>query len=351
MPISHLLLSSLALAALVAGGLARAAPDGAELYVEYCSACHQVEGQGGIGLPLLNAKLADVSDEYLSSTIRLGRPGRVMPGFMRMSDAQVDAIVRYLRQQSGTRAVSFSKESVPGDALRGEALYAKHCAKCHGTDGRGEGKGTGVTQSRDRTFLVMPASISNPGFLASAPDRMLRRVIAAGRESSDMPAFGKGKLSESEIDDVVAYVRSFEQHGRTVEKLDPGERPTHVYESPYDFDTTVANVKGSLTGANFRIFPDRLLEQGLIDEFSVNTRQIGVRFCNFNELYGMLKIEPRLGVVLPCRITILERKEGPVLLVIPNLRVVSRWFNNDELVGLWDQMEETFTEIIDEVTL
>jgi cytochrome c oxidase cbb3-type subunit 3 len=65
----------------------------------------------------------------------------------------------------------------------------------------------------------------------------------------------------------------------------------------------------------------------------------------------MLKIEPRLGVVLPCRITILEREDGRVLLVIPNLRVVSRWFNNDELVGLWDRMEETFQEIIEEATL
>jgi cytochrome c oxidase cbb3-type subunit 3 len=344
-------IAGLCLASAVVGGPVHAAPDGAELYVEYCGACHQMQGQGGIGLPLLTSKLADVSDEYLSSTIRLGRPGRVMPGFMRMSDAQVDAVVRYLREQSGTHSVAFDDEPVSGDAARGEALYTKHCAKCHAVDGHGEGEGTGVTQSRDRSFLVMPASISNTGFLASAPDQMLRRVIAAGRESSDMPAFGKGKLSESEINDVVAYVRSFEQDGRKVEALDPGERPSHVYESPYDFDTTVANVKASLTGANFRIFPDRLLEQGLTDEFSVNTRQIGVRFCNFNELYGMLKIEPRLGVVLPCRITIMERKDGQVLLVIPNLRVVSRWFNNDELVGLWDRMEETFTEIIDEVTL
>jgi cytochrome c oxidase cbb3-type subunit 3 len=197
----------------------------------------------------------------------------------------------------------------------------------------------------------MPASICNPGFLASAPDQMIRRVVSVGRKSSGMPVFGKGKLSEAEINDVVAYVRSFERRERPVEPLDAEERPTHVYESPNDFDTTVANVKASLTGANFRIFPDRLVEQGLIDEFSVNSRQIGVRFCNFNVLYGMLKIEPRLGVVLPCRITIMERKDGQVILVVPNLRVVSRWFNNDELVNLWDRMEETFAEIIDEATL
>jgi cytochrome c oxidase cbb3-type subunit 3 len=65
----------------------------------------------------------------------------------------------------------------------------------------------------------------------------------------------------------------------------------------------------------------------------------------------MLKIEPRLGVVLPCRVTIMEREDGSVILVVPNLRVVARWFNNDELVGLWDAMEETFNEIIEEATL
>lgn len=330
---------------------AGAAPDGRELYIEHCSACHHIEGQGGIGLPLMTAKLADVSNDYLRKSIRFGRPGRVMPGFQRMSDAQVDAVVAFLRQQSGTVETVFTDEPINGDAANGESLYQEHCLKCHGADGSGEGEGTGVTLSRERSFLVMPASISNRGFLASASDQMIRRSIAVGRKSSGMPAFARGKLTDTEIEDLVAYVRSFEDKQPERVALDEDERPTHVYESPYDFDTTVANVKAALTGANFRIFPDRFLEQGLIDEFSVNARQIGVRFCNFNVLYGMLKVEPRLGVVLPCRITIMERDDGEVLLVVPNLRVVSRWFNNDELVGLWDRMEETFVEIIEEVTL
>lgn len=327
-----------------------AAPDGQALYVEHCSACHRMQGQGGIGLPLVNTKLADVSDDYLRKTIRIGRPGRVMPGFQRLSDAQVDAVVKFLRERSGTVESVFGDEPIAGDPVKGEVLYQEHCIRCHGADGSGEGKGTGVTLSRERSFLVMPASISNKGFLASAPDQMIRRVIEVGRKSSGMPA-SKGKLSDAEIDDLVSYVRSFEGYAHEDRSLEEDEKPTHVYESPYDFDTTVDNVKAALTGANFRIFPDRLLEQGLIDEFSVNTRQIGVRFCNFNVLYGMLKIEPRLGVVLPCRITILEREDGQVLLVVPNLRVVSRWFNNDELVGLWDRIEQTFIDIIDEVTL
>ncbi|MDJ0739846.1 MAG: c-type cytochrome [Gammaproteobacteria bacterium] len=330
---------------------AAAAPDGEALYVEHCAACHRLGGQGGIGLPLEAGKLANVSDDYLRKTVRVGRPGRVMPGFQRLSDAQVDAVVAFLRTQTATVERTFAEAPVPGDAARGEAVYVEHCQRCHGADGSGEGEGTGVTMSRERSFLVMPASISNRGFLASASDQMIRRSIVVGRKGSGMPAFGSGKLTDREIDDVVAYVRAFEIQAVEPEPLDADQRPTHVYESPYDFETTVENVKLALTGANFRIFPDRLLEQGLIDEFSVNTRQIGVRFCNFNVLYGMLKIEPRLGIVLPCRITIMEQPDGQVILVVPNLRVISRWFNNDELVGLWDRMEESFIEIIEEVTL
>ena len=340
-----------ALFALLVSADAIAGPDGRDLYIEHCSACHRFEGQGGIGLPLAAGKLAHVSDEYLRKTLRVGRPGRVMPAFQRLSDAQVDAIVGFLRERTQTVGRVFSDEAVMGDAARGQVVFAEHCVKCHGEDGSGEGEGTGVTLSRDRSFLIMPASISNRGFLASASDQMIRHSVVVGRKASDMPAFGSGKLNDAEIDDVVAYVRSFERQVEPAEALDPEERPTHVYESPYDFDTTVGNVKVALTGANFRIFPDRFLEQGLVDEFSVNTRQIGIRFCNFNELYGMLKIEPRLGIVLPCRITILERDDGSVILTVPNLRVVARWFNNDELVRAWDRMEEIFVEIVEEATL
>lgn len=328
-----------------------AAPDGRALYQSHCAACHQFDGEGGIGLPLSSDKLEDVSDDYLRRSIRLGRPGRVMPAYQRLSDAQVDAIVRYLRERSGTQEIAFSDEPVDGDPRKGAMIYEEHCLKCHGEDGKGEGKGTGVTLSRERSFLVMPASISNPGFLAAAPDRLIQHSISVGRKSSGMPAFGRGKLSPDEIDDVVAYVRSFESRQKPVPPLAEDERPTHLYDSPYDFETTVANVKAALSGANFRIFPDRLLEQGLIDEFSANTRQVGVRFCNFNLLYGMLKIEPRLGVVLPCRITVMERPGGEVVLAVPNLRVVSRWFNNSELVDLWDRIEESFGLIIEEATL
>ena len=171
---------------------ASAAPDGRALYIEHCSACHQFDGQGGIGLPLAADKLAHVTDDYLFKSVRLGRPGRVMPGYQRLSDAQVNAIVAFLRDRTGTVEPELSDKPVEGDAERGRVVYTEHCLKCHGEDGVGEGDGTGVTLSREREFLVMPASISNPGFLASASDRMIRRSVTVGRKDSGMPAFGNG---------------------------------------------------------------------------------------------------------------------------------------------------------------
>lgn len=331
-------------------GDGQATPDGKALYLENCAACHQFSGAGGIGLPLTEKKFRDYSNDYLFKTIRMGRPGRIMPAFQEMSDAQVRAIIGFLRTRTHTEERTYDPAPLQGNAAHGKELFERNCVVCHADNGLGAGQGTGVTLSRDRSFLVMPAAIANPGFQKAATDRMIKQIISVGRESSGMPAFGK-RFSEKDIEDLVAYVRVLGSKVLERPPLAKDEPPSHVYESPYDFETTVENVKQTLIGNNFRIFPERYLEQGITDEFEVNPKQIGIRFCNFNSLYGMLNIEPRLGVVLPCRITVMQRPDGTVLLVVPNLRAVSRWFNNDQLVELWDRMEDTFNQIIEEATL
>lgn len=330
-----------------------AAPDGQALYGKYCASCHQSEGKGGIGLPLLTEKLAQVSDRYLVKTIRIGRPGRVMPGFDHLSDAQVDAVVRYLRGWTGRPGPVFSQETISGDPIKGGVLFGRHCAKCHGIDGSGEGIGTGVTLSRERSFLVMPPSVTNAGFLASASDELIKHTILHGRSGSlPMPAFKDKNLDDKEINSLVAFVRS-QQKPLRVRHDDTRVTmaPSHIVESPYDMETTINNVRAAITGSNFRVFPERFLEQGLTDEFSVNKKQLGLRFCNFRSMYKMIRIEPRLGVVLPCRITVMERADGQVILVAPNFGAISLWFNNDEMLEIGAEIEEALLDILEEAVL
>ena len=326
-----------------------AGPDGKALYREHCEACHQMDGEGGIGLPLSTIKLGYVSNNYLEKTIRLGRPGRIMPAYKELSDAQVKAIIAYLRSWSDEPAKEFSSATIVGDVENGQKIYKKRCAKCHADDGSGEGKGTGVTHSRKRQFLVMPAAINNPGYQASVTDAEIKEIILADRDDSKMPSM-QGKLGDQEINDLVAYVRSMERSVPAFEESEIGNQLAIVIESPSDFDSTVEAVREALKAANFRLFPERYLEEGLIDEFTHNKHQVSLRFCNFGTLYDMMRIEPRLGIILPCRITITEQEDGQVLLIAPNIREMASWFNNDELLTMAIKMEETINTIIEEST-
>lgn len=331
--------------------LVQAAPDGEKLYKKHCVVCHNEKGIGGIGLPLNGTKIDDFSREYLFSTIRLGREGRIMPAFAKLSDAQVNAIVDHvLSWRKDKRVPIYSNITVVGDLQNGAEIYLKECAECHGKDGKSEGVGTGVTVSRKRKFEVIPPALNNPGFLAAARDTWIRQTITDGRLGTSMPSKTKLGLSDQDVNDLVSYIRSFERQYEEKEPLEDTS-PTLVFDSPYDFATTVANIKQSLQGMNFRYFPDRYMEMGLADDRFINKKQLSLRFCNFNRLYKMINTDPRLGVVLPCRITVVEQPEGEVKLFIMNMRLVSRLFNNDQLDENAISMFESVIEVIEEATL
>ena len=111
-------------------GLTSAAPDGRALFNQHCSACHGNEGRGGVGVPLsLPAFINSVSDEYLKRTIRHGRPGRIMPAFTRLSDAQVNAIVAYARSWTASPAIEFNPASIAGNRENGKVLFGQRCAQ------------------------------------------------------------------------------------------------------------------------------------------------------------------------------------------------------------------------------
>jgi len=345
--VSILLLLLLALP----GMKAYAAPDGHKLYTQHCSVCHNENGMGGIGLPLNGGKIEHFPRKYLFNTIRLGRMGRVMPAFERLSDAQVDAIVDHiLNWKTDDTVAEFDQQYIKGDAQKGQALFQQFCSDCHGDDGKSEGIGTGVTTSRERKFKVVPPALNNAGFLASASDAWIRYTVVHGRPGTIMPSQDKLKMTDDQVDDIVSYIRSFEST-QAEEKTVEEDGPTLVFDSPYDFITTVTNLKQSMQGLNFRYFPDRYMEMGLAADSVINKKQLSLRFCNFKQLYKMINTEPRLGVVLPCRITVIEQPDGQVKIYAMNMKLVSHLFNNEQLSINAESMHESILELIDEATL
>jgi len=92
------------------------------------------------------------------------------------------------------------------DPAAGAKVSKAHCAKCHGDEGRGDGSGLQKLQ-----VDVKPAPWPDKAAMAKWKDEDLRRIITAGGKavgkSKVMPAY-RDKLSETELADVIAYIRS-----------------------------------------------------------------------------------------------------------------------------------------------
>jgi cytochrome c oxidase cbb3-type subunit 3 len=336
---------------LALSSLVLSAPRGDELYAAHCSACHGDTGAGGVGVPLsLPSFLNSVDDDFLRKTIRHGRPGRVMPAFRALSNAQVNAIVRYVRDWSDEPAPDFSDKPVVGDAKHGKQLFASYCAACHGANGEG-GKGTGVTFSRKRDLPIIAPALNNAGFLAAASDSMIRHTLEFGRENTPMRSFLVQGLEEQDLDDLVSYIRSFASAVTPPATPTPTAIETTItMESSYSLEETIENLEGAIVSQNFILIRTDTLEHGLTAEGEEDSKEVILHFCNFKFLYEALKVDPRVGMFLPCRVTVTER-DGKVMVTTINPLYLSRLFNNNELDTFCKEMHAVYSAILEDATL
>lgn len=327
---------------------ALALPDGTMLFTRHCAACHGLNGMGGVGVPLaLPGLQTTVDDDYLRLSIRHGRPGRVMPAFTQLSDQEVDALVKQVRSFSKSSSGFPAVKPPHGNALHGAKLFASHCAACHGAHGEGS-HGTGVTFSRPRDLPILAPALNNPGFLAAASDSMIKTTLLHGREGTPMLSFIKQGLSESDVDDVVAYVRSFAQQLQSSLPTDTtNEPPILIRTSKYNVTETTERVKDVMTRYNLRIIRSVPFNQGMVESKDENSEQRIIDGCDFGFLNKALAVDPRVGLFLPCRVTITQH-QGKVMVMTINPKRLSYIFNNAELNDLCEEMSKLYNDLLDE---
>lgn len=85
-----------------------------------------------------------------------------------------------------------------GDPVSGREIYVNTCIRCHGIDGKG------VLEVK---LVPPPADLTSPA-VQSRLDGTLFRRIHEGKPNTAMGAW-KHSLSDEEIWDVLAYVRTF----------------------------------------------------------------------------------------------------------------------------------------------
>ncbi len=200
----------------------------APLFGQNCAGCHGADGVLGPAPPLNDALfLAIISDEELTKVIHDGRAGTPMPPFAQerggeLTDQQIKVLVDGLKSKWGDGekagqalpAYAITKvegvQSAPGSRERGQEVFARACAGCHGSMGKGE-----VHQGELRD------AINDPAFLALISDQALRRIIITGRPDLGMPTYAEQDrrpkdfqpLTSAEIDDLVALLADWRATG------------------------------------------------------------------------------------------------------------------------------------------
>ncbi len=116
--------------------------EGSGSFTEYCAACHGDDAKGGSKVVSLATTLSVMthSDADLTRIVHDGTT-EGMPPFAQIGDANIRAVVHYLRTIEGKPAPTSAPRETPvtGDASAGRALYFGKalCSTCHMIKGQG----------------------------------------------------------------------------------------------------------------------------------------------------------------------------------------------------------------------
>ena len=227
---------------------------GARSYRSHCAECHGLKGEGGRGPDLTRGEYRHgSSDAALFKTIDDGIPGTLMPGIY-YEDVQLWQLVAFVRSLAAPALPQGPPQPTKGTSAAGERLFLGKagCAGCHMIQGRGGRTGPDLSfigSSRNpqhlRTSLLKPSEeFPIQWWTAQAEDKQGNRysgvrlnedtytiqLLDAQRDLitlqkadlrslrvedkvSPMPSY-EGKLTERELDDLVAYLYSLRRKAR-----------------------------------------------------------------------------------------------------------------------------------------
>jgi mono/diheme cytochrome c family protein len=226
-------------------GFPVALPDmrlGAALYAEHCTACHGPNGAGN-GSLVLSGQVMNPGNFTLPEAARRQRPsewhatvtnGRIenlMPPWREaLSEPERWAVSFYTYTQHYERAALST----------GEALYARHCAECHGETGLGDGPEAARISGGVPSLLDLET-------MSRISDQSIWYGITEGI-GEHMPGFAD-TMTDDERWAVTAYTRSLMLASRDVLGMAKAAEAAAAQQPPAPVSTPDADAGAAVTAA------------------------------------------------------------------------------------------------------
>jgi DMSO reductase family type II enzyme heme b subunit len=231
---------------------------GAEIFSKQCAVCHGDKGDGqGKFAYLMDPRPRDLlagrfkitttenlipSDEDLLRTLRRGMPGSAMPPWGHLPEADLHALVSYVRAlhhegvsgevqsavasgmlpESEAPAI-IEQRTRPGETLRippepgfdstrwfrGRSIYLQACASCHGLDGHPV---TEAVKTDEDGYPVPPRSFVAGIYKGGGEGHQIYARVLKGMRGTPMPGYDDA-YSSDEMWDLIRYVQSLAREG------------------------------------------------------------------------------------------------------------------------------------------
>lgn len=175
------------------------------------------------------------------------------------------------------------KPTLSPQVAHGSELYGRMCAVCHGAAGEG--------YKADRA-----PRLAHPDFLGSVSDEFLRHSIANGRRNTTMSAWSVergGPLSKSDIDALVAFVRSWERGPRLALDERPLSADPKSGEAAYGRSCARCHGPHGVYGPNIQVGDPDLLataSNGFL-RYAIRKGRPGTPMPAFEKVLGNARID------------------------------------------------------------